>query len=147
MGWQTSHVYLHRFPDAPHAESRGIAGPVAPTPEALIAELPRIKRDGSWSELAARFDETPLTANVLKSLLALDAEDATELYSLLIGAKVKTVGSLLSAAESVAVQDGSYMAVGALRSINPTILEFIANLRDKVKGGLANLARLPSPFS
>jgi len=87
--------------------------------------------------------EEARSSRLQKSLLALDAEDATELYSLLIGAKVKTVGSLINAAETIAVQDGSYKAIGKLNPINATFLPFIANLRDKVKGGCRG-ARLTS---
>jgi len=60
VSWQTLHVCLHRFPDAPHAESRGIAGPVAPRITTLNApavpvglDRPRFARSGVFASLTA----------------------------------------------------------------------------------------------
>ena len=73
---------------------------------------------------------------MLKSLLALNDTHSGMLFNALETAMVTTVGSLLSAAESIAVQDVSYQAIGKLNAISSSFLQDIAGLRDKVKGGL-----------
>jgi len=123
------------------------AAPAVPTPEALIAALPGMRSNSKLYELSTTYYETPLTANVLKSLLALNDTHSGMLFNALETVMVTTVGSLLLVADDI-LSDFTLRTNPVLpTNLPPIVIRSLADLRDKVKGELANLARLPSPFS
>ena len=92
----------------------------------------------SWGALAGKFKRTTLTEAVLAELLGLDEDDSASLLGELQEARIKTVGTLLTAAEKVTEQDdGTFKATGKLSDVEAGFLQDIAALRDKVSCALA----------
>ena len=86
----------------------------------------------NWGALAGKFKRTTLTEAVLAELLGLDEDDSAAVLGELQEARIKTVGTLLLAAED-ANSDGSLKPNALLpRSIEKIVIKAIAALRDKV---------------
>ena len=89
----------------------------------------------NWGALAGKFKRTTLTEAVLAELLGLDEDDSAAVLGELQEARIKTVGTLLLAAED-ANSDGSLKPNALLpRSIEKIVIKAIAALRDKVRDG------------
>ena len=89
----------------------------------------------NWGALAGKFKRTTLTEAVLAELLGLDEDDSAAVLGELQDARIKTVGTLLTAAEDVRKEGGTYVADGKLSNVKAGFLQDIAALRDKVNKG------------
>ena len=76
---------------------------------------------------------TTLTADVVQALLSVSDKQSTALVSALENVRIKSIGSLLIAAEDIRKEGGTYDADGKLSPIDAGFLQDIAALRDKVK--------------
>ena len=76
-----------------------------------------------------------LTEPILVTLLGLSLPRATMLIGELAQVGVDTIGTLLTAAEDVRKEGGTYVADGKLSNVKAGFLQDIAALRDKVNKG------------
>ena len=88
-----------------------------------------------WGALAGKFKRTTLTEAVLAELLGLDEDDSAAVLGELQDARIKTVGTLLTAAEFInpdnTLKPGAYLPA----TLHASFLAAIAALRDKVRDG------------
>ena len=90
---------------------------------------------------------TPLRRSrpdVVQALLSVSDKQSTALVSALENVRIKSIGSLLIAAEDIRKEGGTYFADGKLSPIDAGLLQDIAALRDKVKSTQGETERPPS---
>ena len=121
---------------APAPPGGGIAAPsagAAVSPD--LAHIRQINDTNAWGELLkSDVKSVALTEPILVTLLGLDDDDSADVLQQLKqpSVRVKTIGTLLTAAEDIRKEGGAYVADGKLSAISAGFLQDIAALRDKV---------------
>ena len=109
-------------------------------PSAVHLRLIQTRKVNAWGWLATddELNSAALTEPILVTLLGLDDDDSADVLQQLKqpSVRIKTIGTLLTAAEDIRKEGGAYVADGKLSAISAGFLQDIAALRDKVIHGM-----------
>ena len=84
------------------AEGDAVVPPARAALSPVLARIRRIHVTNAWHELTrSENNNTTLTADIAQALLSISDKQSTALVSALENARIKTIGSLLTAAEDI----------------------------------------------